>query len=68
MVKVGDWIRIKNEDGQYTKWAKKKWQVNHVARSVFEHRGYDTGMGGEALVSCRGLPVSLYEYEFDVVG
>lgn len=67
MVKIGDKIRIINQNGQYTKWARKVWVVTHIARSSKEHRGYDSGMKGMALVDCAGLPVSLYEYEFKVV-
>ena len=60
MVKIGDKIKILNKDGQYSKWASKLWIVEHIAYSGV---GYDKGVGG-ALVSCKGLPVSLYEYEF----
>jgi hypothetical protein len=71
MVKIGDTIKILNRDGQYTKWAKKTWVVNHIARSEGrgkgQHPGYDNAMRGGALVDCIGLPVSLYEYEFVVV-
>jgi len=67
MVKLGDKIRIINQDGQYTKWAKKVWVVNHIARNKKQHPGYDSGMKGGALVDCVGLPVSLYEYEFEIV-
>jgi len=65
MVKLGDKIKILNEDGQYTQWASKTWIVNHIAYNEQQHRGYDSGMKGEALVSCKGLPVSLYEYEIE---
>lgn len=66
MVKIGDKIRILNENGQYTKWAKKLWIIDNIATSKEEHQGYDKGIGGK-LVNCKGLPVSLYEYEFEVV-
>ena len=67
MVKTGDRIRILNRDGQYSKWAGKTWTVNHIARSTGQHPGYDTEMRGMALVDCEDLPVSLYEYEFQVI-
>jgi hypothetical protein len=66
-VKIGDRIRILNENGQYGKWVDKFWIVNHIAYSKEDHPGYDSGMGGEALVDCDGLPVSLYEYEIEVI-
>jgi hypothetical protein len=65
MVRIGDKIRILNEYGQYTKWAGKTWTVSHIARSKRDHPGYDSGVGGP-LVSCTGLPVSLYSWEFVV--
>jgi hypothetical protein len=66
MVKIGDRIKILNRDGQYGKWANKLWTVDHIATSREEHRGYDEGIGGK-LVSAKGLPVSLYEWEIEVV-
>ena len=65
MIKIGDRIRILNRDGQYTKWANKIWVVKHIARNRQEHQGYDEGIGGN-LISCKGLPVSLYDWEFEV--
>lgn len=67
MVKLGDKIQILNRDGQYSKWSKKIWTVDHIARNEKEHPGYDSSMKGMALVDCSGLPVSLYEYEFKIV-
>jgi hypothetical protein len=61
--RIGNKIKIKNQDGQYTKWADKVWEIDHIAYSGV---GYDTTMKGSALVSCKGLPVSLYEYEFTI--
>ncbi len=66
-IKIGDKIKILNQDGQYSKWSNKTWTVDHIAHSTEEHQGYDEGLAGEALVSCKGLPVSLYEYEIEVV-
>lgn len=66
MVKIGDRIKILNRDGQYSKWANKLWIVNHIAKNRKEHLGYDESIGGN-LVSCKDLPVSLYDYEFRVV-
>ncbi len=67
MVKIGDKFRIINENGQYTKWANRTWTIDHIARSTEEHPGYDEGLRGQALVSAKGLPVSLYEYEIDII-
>lgn len=67
-VKIGDKIKILNQDGQYDKWANKTWTVDHIAHSTEEHQGYDEGLEGEALISCKDLPVSVYEYEIIVVG
>jgi len=61
-VKVGDKIKILNRDGQYSKWANKIWIVDHIATSEKDHPGFDE-MAGEQLISARGLPVSLYEWE-----
>jgi hypothetical protein len=66
-VKLGDKISIINQDGQYTPWTYKNLIVEHIAYSEKQHCGYDRGMNGQALVSCKGLPVSLYEYEFEVI-
>lgn len=65
MVKIGDKIRILNEDGQYSKWSNKIQVVSKISRSVKDHPGYDEGVGGN-LIDCKGLPVSLYDWEFEV--
>lgn len=62
--RIGNLIKIENQDGQYTKWADRLWEIDYIA---YSGRGYDPGMKGSALVSCKGLPVSLYEYEFTIV-
>lgn len=67
MVRLGDTIKILNVDGQYSQWTNRTWVVKHIARNERQHQGYDNAMNGEALVSCNGLPVSLYEYEIEVV-
>ena len=66
MVKVGQWIKILNEDGQYSEWANKKWKVESIAHNSEEHPGYDSGVSPAELISCEGLPVSLYDWEFEV--
>jgi hypothetical protein len=65
-VDIGDKIRITSENENYNRHRNKVWTVSDIAHSVEEHRGYDEGTGGD-LVSCRGLPVSLYEWEFEIV-
>lgn len=67
MVRIGDKIRIINQDGQYTQWADKVWTVEDIAYSRDDHPGYDEGCGGGVLISCTDLPASLYEWEFEVV-
>ncbi len=64
-VRIGDKIRILNENRNYNEWADKTWIVNHIATCREEHQGYDESVGGK-LISCKNLPVSLYEYEFEV--
>lgn len=66
MVKIGDKIRILNENGQYGEWTDTIWTVSSIAYSVDDHPGYDEAVGGP-LVDCENLPVSLYEYEFEIV-
>jgi len=65
-VKIGDKIKILNRDGQYGKWTNRLWTISHIAYSKAEHQGYDEGVGGP-LVSCKGLPISLYDWEFEIV-
>jgi hypothetical protein len=73
MVKVGDYIKITSKNENYRPYCghAKYHRVTKVARAQGwghgKHPGYDTGMKGEALVDCSGLPFSLYEYEFVVV-
>ena len=64
MVEIGDKIKILNANGQYSKWVNKTWIVKDVA---YSGRGYDPGLSPQALISCYDLPVSLYEFEFEVV-
>jgi hypothetical protein len=67
MVKIGDKIRILNENGQYGPWVDQIWTVTFISKSKQDHPGYDSGMNGMALIDCKNLPVSLYEYEFEVI-
>lgn len=68
MVKIGDRIRIKsgNDNENYDKYRNESWEVNRIDTNKEGHRGFDDSIGGK-LISCEGLPFSLYEYEFDVV-
>jgi len=66
MVKIGDKIRITSDNETYNKWRWKTWTVSHIAMNREQHPGYDSGVGG-SLIDCEGLPVSLYEYEYDIV-
>jgi hypothetical protein len=73
MVKIGDKIKILNTNGQYTKWANKTWIVNKISYSEQQHPGYDDGVNipGQrkmALIDCKNLPVSLYTWEYEIVG
>lgn len=42
------------------------WTVTHVAKNRKQHPGYDEGVGG-SLIDAKGLPVSLYDWEFEVI-
>lgn len=64
-VNVGDKIIITSDNENYNRYRNKVFVVSHVAHSIKQHPGYDSGVG-QALVDCRGLPFSLYEYEFEV--
>lgn len=72
-VKVGDIIRLTDEalDNYGERWRGRDLRVTHVAHSEAEHPGYDSGLGGEALVDMaiadtgEDVPFSVYEYEFD---
>ena len=66
MVKVGQWIKILNQDGQYGQWAGKKWKIESIAHNTTEHQGYDMGFYPTLLISCVDLPVSLYTWEFEI--
>jgi len=65
--KVGMKIKIISDNENYDPYRNKIWTIEHVAYSTEEHPGYDNSMMGEALVDCKNLPFSLYEYEFDYV-
>ena len=71
MIKIGDKIKILNENGQYNKWADKVWEIDEIFDPKKEDgekaRGYDMGVYPEKLISCKNLPVSLYEYEIEVI-
>ena len=66
MIKIGSRIRITSDNECYNKFRRKIWVVSHIARNRNEHPGYDEGCGG-ILIDCHGLPVSLYEWEFEEV-
>lgn len=66
MVEIGDRIKIISENDNYDSYRRESWEVEDIAYSEKEHPGYDPGVGGP-LVSCEGLPFSLYEWEFEEV-
>ena len=66
MVKIGDKIKIISDNDNYDKYRGKTWTVEHITRNRKEHLGYDEGVGG-VLVDAKGLPFSLYAYEFRVI-
>ena len=68
MVKVGDRIRIISDNSSYKQYKNRTWEIEKVSFSREDHPGYDDGLNGQALVDCRNLPFSLYEYEFEIVG
>ncbi|BBY54029.1 hypothetical protein H7J07_05330 [Mycobacterium koreense] len=73
-VNVGDTIYLTDDavDNYGDRWRGEPLRVTHVARSVDEHPGYDTAVGGEALVDTEVVrtgecvPFSVYEYEFEL--
>ena len=67
MVKIGDKIKIISDNDNYDKYRKKTWIVTDVAHSIKDHPGYDSSMGRTALIDAKGLPFSLYSYEFEIV-
>ena len=67
MVKIGDEVIITAIDNEnYSEYLDIKWTVEAVDYSKDDHPGYDPRIGGP-LISCEGLPFSLYEFEFEVV-
>ena len=66
-VRMGDRIRILNQNGQYTRFTGKTWMVDHIAHDESEHPYYDEGVSPSVLISAEGLPVSLYDWEFEIV-
>jgi hypothetical protein len=67
MVKIGDKIKIVSDNENYDRFRNKIWFVTHIASDRTDHPGYDEGMYPEKLVDCKGLPFSLYEYEFIII-
>lgn len=65
--RIGDRFKIISDNDNYDKFRSQVWTIDHIARDRNAHQGYDEGMGGQALVSASGLPVSLYEYEIELV-
>lgn len=65
-IAIGTKIKITSDNDNYDKWRNKTWTITHLAYSTKDHLGYDSGVN-EVLVDCKGLPVSLYRYEFKIV-
>jgi hypothetical protein len=71
-LRIGSKIEITNEDYGKPLYGK-KCKVTHIATNEKQHRGYDSGMGGMALVDCKDVKTgkdvnsSFYEWEFDVL-
>lgn len=66
-VQVGDMIQIISENENYEDFLEGTYEVDSVSYNTDEHPGYDYGVGGDALIDAKGLPFSLYEYEFEIV-
>lgn len=64
-IKEGFKIKITSENENYDEYRNKVWTINFVDYDGSSH-GFDEAIG-EVLVSCEGLPYSLYPYEFKVV-
>lgn len=66
-------VKIISDNENYNEYLDKILIVTHVAKSIEEHPGYDTGLNGEALCDFKvektndEVPFSLYEYEFQVI-
>jgi hypothetical protein len=66
-LRIGSKIIITASDNEnYKEYLGKEWVVEDIAKNIKEHPLYDEGVGGK-LISCKGLPFSLYEWEFEVV-
>jgi hypothetical protein len=65
-VKIGSNVKITSDNKTYNKWREDIWIVNDIARNSEEHQGFDECVGSP-LISCEGLPVSLYEWEYEIV-
>jgi hypothetical protein len=69
---LGKKIKIISDNESYDQYRNSIWIITHVARSTNDHQGYDEGINSPGknkmgLVDCKGLPFSLYEYEFKIV-
>lgn len=79
MVEIGDKIIITTENyNDWEKWDEIKEIVYIVSDICYgvsggcsdpycSHRGYDESVKGEALLSAKDLPISVYEYEVEVL-
>lgn len=74
-MEIGDKIRIRtdNDNDCYDNFRNQDLVITHIAYSIDDHPGYDSGMAGGALVDSEvyetgeSVPFSLYEYEFELV-
>lgn len=64
-LKIGDKIKIISENENYSKYMDQIWTINYIDYDGSSY-GFDESIG-QVLVSCEGLPFSLYPYEFSVV-
>ena len=67
-VNKGDKKSVISDNENYDKFRDKVLIVTHVAYNEDHHRGYDSGMKGQALMDFKtedgeDVPFSLYEYE-----
>lgn len=65
-VRVNDRIRITSDNEAYDPFRDRLWVVELISYSVKDHPGYDSDVGGP-LIDCYDLPVSLYDWEFEII-
>lgn len=71
-IRIGSKIKIISDNENYNPYRNTIWKISHIEDPKKRnkqglHGAYDMAVYPEKLVSCDGLPFSLYEYEFERV-